>query len=210
MPIVTPSVTATTPATYKQQIGRIAGFTNRLHIDVADGVFAPKTVSIEQCWWPVNVQADLHVMYEQPWRYWESIISLEPRTVIVHAEAELAEFLQYAEQLHAMGFGVGLAFLQTTDVSSVPKKFIQAVDQVVIFSGDLGHFGGTADLSLLQKVSAIRKVNKHAEIGWDGGVNDQNIEALLGGGIEVITAGGFIQKAADPLQAYLELAHHCV
>lgn len=210
MAVVTPSVTAKTSAQFKLQIGRVAGFANRLHIDVADGDFAPATVPIEQCWWPVNVTADLHVMYQQPWRYWESIIAAEPRLIIVHAEADLEDFVARATQLHTMGFAIGLAFLQATAIKAVPKQYFKHIDHVLIFSGDLGHFGGTADLSLLDKVSAIHKLAPQIEIGWDGGVNEANIAEIASHGVDVITAGGFIQKASDPLQAYLELAHRCV
>ena len=210
MAVITPSVTATTVQEYNQQIERVAGFANRLHIDVADGVFAPATVPVGQCWWPVNVMADIHVMYQQPWSQWESLLSLLPRLIIVHAEAELDDLPAVADELHTMGIGIGLALLQPTPVTAIDKSWWQFLDHVVIFSGDLGHYGGQADLSLLRKVAAIRKRRPDIEIGWDGGAHPDNVAELSQQGIDVITSGGFIQHASSPIDAYVDLAHRCV
>jgi pentose-5-phosphate-3-epimerase len=40
------------------------------------------------------------------------------------------------------------------------------------------------------------------EIGWDGGVTDQNISQLAFAGVDVFNVGGFIQKAEDPEKAF--------
>jgi ribulose-phosphate 3-epimerase len=73
---------------------------------------------------------------------------------------------------------------------------------VLLFGGDLGHQGGAADMSVLQKVDDIRAINPTIEIGWDGGINAENAPLLVEGGIEVLNVGGFIQHADDPKAAY--------
>ena len=43
------------------------------------------------------------------------------------------------------------------------------------------------------------------EIGWDGGINDQNAQVLARGGVDVLNTGGFIHHAAQPAAAYQAL-----
>jgi ribulose-phosphate 3-epimerase len=75
---------------------------------------------------------------------------------------------------------------------------------VLIFSGKLGHFGGHADLDLLDKVRQLKEIKPTLEIGWDGGVNDQNAAELAHGGIDVLNAGGYLH-GKDPAAAYAKL-----
>lgn len=207
MAIITPSVTAHSPLEYSQQIDKIAGFVKRLHVDVADGEFAPKLLNLEQCWWPVGVIPDIHLMYKKPWTQYHTIISHRPSLVIVHAEADLEDFIAKIAELHQLGVGVGVAFLKETPISAIDPKLLALVDHALLFSGDLGHFGGEADLHILHKIPQLKTINPRIEIGWDGGANKKNVSKLAQGGVDVITSGGFIQNARDPLKAFVNLAH---
>ena len=204
MPIICPTVLATNPDDYREQLEKIATLGKRIQIDLADGDFAPnKTINIIQAYWPADVTADLHIMFRKPLKELETIISLKPTLVILHAEAE-GDLLAMFAHLKQLGIKVGVALLK----DSSPENYadlIAEVDHVLLFSGDLGHFGGTADLGVLDKVSKIKAINPDAEIGWDGGVNDQNVKALADGGVDVLNVGGFIQKAEKPEAAYNEL-----
>jgi pentose-5-phosphate-3-epimerase len=82
---------------------------------------------------------------------------------------------------------------------------LKDLDHVLIFSGDLGNFGGHADLSLLEKVEFIKNKAPDIEVGWDGGINLMNVSELVTGGVDVLNVGGFIQKANDPQKAYSDL-----
>ncbi len=198
---ICPSVLATYSEEYKRQIERVAPFATRLHIDIADGVFAPnKTIDASEVWWPGGVQADIHVMYRRPIEVIDTLIALGPQLVIMHAEAE-GDFITLAKQLHYHGIQAGVALLPKTPVDII-KPAIDLIDHVMIFSGDLGHYGGQIDLGLLEKAKHIRALSKRAEIGWDGGVTDENIKALADGGVEMIVSGGYIQKAPDAQRAY--------
>jgi hypothetical protein len=58
-----------------------------------------------------------------------------------------------------------------------------------VFSGNLGYHGGQADLDLLDKVRKARELKPTIEIGWDGGINDQNAREIAIGDIDM-DAGG--------------------
>lgn len=202
-PIVAPSITAETPSDYTRQLEIVTDFAKRVHIDLADGDFAPrKLISIAQCWWPDGLIADMHLMYRRPWQHWETIIARKPHLVIVHSEAVLEDFLDKVQKLHEFGIKIGLALLKETDVDRVPEEYVQAVDHVLIFSGDLGYYGGQADMTCLQKVPKLQRINSGLEIGWDGGVSPANAKTLADAGISVLVSGGYIQHADNPQVAY--------
>lgn len=201
---ICPAVLATYPEEYNRQIERIAPFATRIHIDIADGVFAPnKTIAASDIWWPGGIRADVHVMHKRPAEIIDALIALRPQLVILHAEAE-GDFMTVAKQLHYHGIEAGVALLPKTPVELI-RPAIDIVDHVLVFSGDLGHYGGQLDLTHLEKVKQLRRMNHRIEIGWDGGVTDKNIRQLVEGGVEVAVSGGFIQKAHDPSGAYMKL-----
>ncbi len=202
---ICPTVTASDPMVYKEQMERITRFAHRVHIDLADGVFAPsKLVPIDQVWWPGGMRADIHVMYQKPFDHIESLVALSPQMIIVHAEAD-GDFLKFAERLHHHGIEAGVALLPKTPPEII-RPGLELIDHALIFSGNLGYQGGgLADVQLLEKVKAIKALKSTIEIGWDGGVNEQNVIQLARGGVEVINVGSFIQHSVDAEKAYRQL-----
>lgn len=200
-PSICPAILAATGEEYQKQIERVSHDAVRLHIDLTDGILAKApTVAIDEVWWPGGMQADLHVMYQQPFDHAELLFDLKPQMIIVHAEAT-GDFIAFAERAHLRGIQTGVAIQPDTD-PEILKPAIGYIDHVLIFSGNLGHFGGEADLSLLSKVATLKALKPQLEIGWDGGVNDKNVQDLVKGGIQVLNSGGFIQKAEDPHKAF--------
>lgn len=204
MAVICPAILAEDTNTYRQQMEKVAPFALRLQIDLTDGQFAPtKTVNLNEVWWPHTARADLHLMYTKPENYTQEIINLNPRLAIVHAEAE-ADFKSIARQLRDEGILSGLSVLPDTTISSV-AKILPNFDHLLIFSGDLGRFGGRANLDLVDKVAEAKDIKPDIEIGWDGGINDQNAGLLAEKGVSVLNVGGFIQNAEDPLQVFATL-----
>lgn len=184
---------------------RVEQFASRIHIDVADGLLAPrKLIGLDRLWWPGNVVADLHMMYERPFDHTELLQALHPQLVIVHAEAK-GDFYHFSYQMHLHGIEVGVALLPATPVSRIAAA-LGNIDHVLVFSGNLGYQGGsTADLSLLTKVKELHTAKPTLEIGWDGGVNDHNAVELATAGVDVLNVGGFIHAAKEPANAYAKL-----
>ena len=204
MAIVCPTVTSETLDGFSSQLQEIASFAERIHLDLADGVFTPnKLISLEDIWWPAGLVADIHLMYQAIDPYIDQLIELNPNMVIVHAESS-GEFNRVAEKLKKADIKIGVALLADTPVEKIQPAF-DLIDHVLIFSGDLGHFGGTAKLDLLSKVRELRKLKPGVEIGWDGGINTENAGKLALGGIDVLNVGGGIHNSQNPRQAYDKL-----
>ena len=201
MATIVPCVTVTTPEDYKSSLERIHTFANRIHIDISDNTFAPVTLlGPEQIWWPQEWQVDIHVMVAQPSLYVAKLIALKPHMITLHAESS-EDLIPLIQQIRAAGIRAGVALMRATVPSDI-SGVLELCDHAMIFSGDLGKYGGTASLMQLEKIRLIKGINNALEIGWDGGATIENAFSLSQGGVDVLNVGGAIQKAADPAAAY--------
>jgi len=200
---ICPTITALTIEEFNAQIEKVSIFAKRIHIDLMDGIFAPtKSIDLSQVWWPEGIMADIHVMFQNPSELLDGLIDLKPNMVIVHAEA-VCDVALFASRLREHGVKTGLALLPQTSVSSV-DYLLPHVQQVLIFSGNLGYQGGSkADLSLLEKIDQVKQSHKWVpEIAWDGGINDLVARQLTEGGVDVLNVGSFIHSSTNPTNAY--------
>jgi len=204
MSVICPAILAADGAQYRQQIEKVGHFAERIQIDLTDGDFAKaETISPEEAWWPVGIKADFHLMYKDPSAAARVILEHKPNMLIVHGEAE-GNFAAFVNLCRGAGVKVGVALLARTPVDMILPA-LDSIDHVLIFSGELGRFGGHVNLDLLNKVNALRQHRRDIEIGWDGGINDQNISQLAFGGVDVFNVGGYLQNSADPEKSYRTL-----
>ena len=203
MSIICPTVLAQNKEDFASQLSKI-DFANRIQIDVMDGIFiANKSIELSEIKPILDKIVDLHVMYQNPQEYLAEFVRLKPSMVIVHAESN-ADIPKLASDLREHGIKTGLALLQDTSVESVSYLFPH-IQHLLIFSGDLGKFGGQADLGLLVKIEQAKKLTRFLEYGWDGGANEQNVSDMAQAGVDVINVGGAIQNAENAKATYEQL-----
>jgi ribulose-phosphate 3-epimerase len=191
MSVIAPAILVDTPEAYKASVDRYHSFAQRVHIDLCDGEFTPSfTVGVDQMWWPQEWQVDIHAMVARPMEYVDSLIGLKPSLIIFHVEA-VADIVPVLKQVKRAGIKAGIA-LQRPTVPATVEEAIKEADHVMVFTGTLGQYGGTASLMQLEKVRLIKAINPSVEIGWDGGVNADNAYTLRQGGVDVLNVGGAI------------------
>lgn len=205
MSVVCPTVTAYDLDEYSRQLRVASQFAKRIHIDLMDGQFAPtKSPGLGEIWLPAHGPViDIHLMYQEPMSVLDQLIKLKPHLVVIHNEAHV-HHMHFVAELHRHDIKVGLAVLRETPIEYA-YQIMHSFDHVLVFSGNLGHHGGKADLGLLDKVRKVREHHPEAEIGWDGGIDDHNARQLIEAGVDVLNTGGFIQKSHDPEAAYATL-----
>lgn len=204
MGVIVPTVMVETTDQLRESTERLQPFARRVHIDISDGEFAPTFLINEaQLAWPSGWEVDIHAMVARPSEHIAQIIKLKPSLVIFHAETQ-EDLLPHFAALKQAGIKTGVALLKTT-VPATIQPIIQAADHVMIFSGDLGKYGGTASMMQLEKIRLIKKIKPAVEIGWDGGVNAENAYTLTQGGVEVLNVGGEIAKSDNPAETYNQL-----
>lgn len=202
--MVVPTIMAETIDQLRESTEKLKTFVRRVHVDISDGEFAPTFLLSEaQLFWPEGWEVDIHAMVARPSEHLAQLIQLKPSMVILHAETQ-EDVVPHLQALRQAGIKPGLALLKTT-VPATVQTAIEAADHVMIFSGDLGKFGGTASMMQLEKIRLIRKIKPEIEIGWDGGVKIDNAYTLTQGGVDVLNVGGEIANSANPSETYNEL-----
>ena len=201
---IVPTILTDNKQDFRFQVERINNFTRRVQIDVTDGDFAPTTtLDMTNVWWPQNWTTDLHLMAARPSEFMETILKLNPSLCILHAEAS-EDLMPDFQQLKEAGIKTGLALLPSTYPGYV-KHYIDVVDHVLVFAGQLGTQGSPADLMQMEKIPLIRNMKPELEIGWDGGANLSNVRALAHADLDVINVGSAIATAANPDEVFEQL-----
>jgi len=204
MSVIVPALLAQTKDELEVLTTRVLPFASRVHLDLMDGQFAPSvSVGVSDITWPENWQVDLHVMYAEPVASLEQIIKLKPSLIIMHAEAQ-GELIKAVEAIQKAGIKAGVALMRSTVPEDV-AGLIAVSDHALIFSGNLGEYGGTANMLQIEKIRLIRAINPAIEIGWDGGANVSNAYTLSLGGVDVVNVGGALIEAPDPPEVYRQL-----
>ncbi len=204
MSVIVPTLMVETIDQLRESTEKLQTFARRVHIDISDGEFAPTfLLNEQQLFWPEGWDVDVHAMVARPSEHIAQLIKLKPTMVIFHAEVQ-EDLLPSLSALKQAGIKAGIALLRTT-VPTTIQPLIQAADHVMIFSGELGKFGGTASMMQLEKVRLIKRLKPEVEIGWDGGIKIENAYTLTQGGVEVLNVGGEISNSQNPAETYNQL-----
>lgn len=204
--IVVPTILATTADEYKAMLEKAAKVSDRVHIDICDGQFADqKTINLAEVHVPEGVSVDLHLMVQDPVSLLDTAISLHPNLIIFHAESQ-ADFKPMIDHCHMLGVQAGLALLPQTDPQSLADLIVH-VDHVLVFTGTLGHNGGSFNAEVLPKAQDIRRINPNIDVSIDGGVTDANASLAAIQGVNIFYVGSAIQNAEDPQKMYDDIMY---
>ncbi len=200
-PVIVPAILTENPEELKAQMAKYAAFAKRVQVDISDGSMASdKTVSETAIVIPPGVSVDVHMMSSDPAGHMDALVKLKPSMVILHAEAQ-GDLLPLFAQLKQAGIKAGVAFQKQTYPGAM-KPYIDAVDHVMIFAGELGKQGSIADMLQTEKARIVRGMRADVEIGWDGGATMRNVRTIFQGGVVVINVGNALKAAADPVAEY--------
>lgn len=182
-----------------------------LHVDVMDGHFVPNlTVGL-----PVvkslaritKLPLDAHLMISEPGRYAQQFVEAGAKMVSIHVEAD-AHIHRTLASIKAAGARAGVVLNPATPIESLDEA-LPFADYVLVMSVNPG-FGGQQFISTsIDKVRRLRqRIDERGldtRIEIDGGIDLENIGAVVAAGAEIIVAGSAIFGAADPQQAVKEL-----
>ena len=174
------------------------------HIDIMDGVFVPNISFGMPVLKAISKHAtktiDVHLMIVDPDRYIQTFADLGSNVLTVHYEA-CTHLHRTIQAIKAAGMQAGVALNPHTPIA-VLEDIIKDLDLVCLMSVNPG-FGGQSFIeNTYKKVSQLKHLIEFSEsnckIEIDGGVTDQNANALIEAGADVLVAGSFVFKSDDP------------
>ena len=185
-----------------------------IHVDVMDGMFVPN-ISFGP---PViryvkkavpDVNLDVHMMVQEPSRYFDKFIQLGVDNITIHAEAtenlrdDLLKIKDY-------GIKAGVAISPDTPVSEI-EAVLAIVDLVLVMTVYPGFGGQKLIPESLDKVRELKTMREarglEFNIEVDGGINKENVREALDAGVNIIVAGSavFGEETEQNAKDFLEL-----
>lgn len=175
-----------------------------LHLDIMDGVFVPNIsfgFPILEAIAPVcKKPMDVHLMIVEPQKFIKEVAATGAYMMNVHYEASTHLHRTVAE-IKKHGMKAGVTLNPHTPVSLL-EDIIEDVDMVLLMSVNPG-FGGQHFIEhSVEKTARLKELilRRDADtlIEVDGGVNDETARLLLRAGADVLVAGSYVFKSADP------------
>jgi ribulose-phosphate 3-epimerase len=208
MPVkIAPSLLAADFSRLGEEIGRISGSADWLHLDVMDGHFVPNISFgipvIESVRGLTDLYFDCHIMTTNPDAYFPELAKAGVDLVTVHIEAvpDPSPAMKRAEE---SGLDFGLVMNPGTPFPAI-ADYVEACDVLVVMSVEPGYGGQPFISEVLPKIEAAREwVEEHgltADIQVDGGITAENAGQVIAAGANVLVAGTSVFRAEDPSSA---------
>jgi len=188
------------------------GGADLIHVDVMDGHFVPNITigppvvkSIKRV---ATVPLDVHLMIEEPDRYFDDFAAAGANMMSVHVEV-LPHLHRTVHAIQALGVKAGVVLNPSTPVVML-EEIAADVDYVLVMSVNPGFGGQTFIPRSESKVQAVRALldragNRTAPVEIDGGIDIHNVARVVAAGASIIVAGSAIFHSPDAERAVRDL-----
>ncbi len=208
---ISPSLLSADFTKIGEEVKKIHGKAEMLHLDVMDGHFVPNlsfgVPVIKSVRKITDMILDTHLMIEKPSKYIKAFADAGSDIITIHAEApdDIGECLKY---IRSLGKKSGLAINPDTKPETI-GKYLDDTDmvlQMTVFPG----FGGQGMVeSALLNIPVLRKMIGDKDLEVDGGIYADNVYKVVERGANVIVSGTGIFGAPDSAAAADEMRKAC-
>jgi ribulose-phosphate 3-epimerase len=181
--------------------------TNRVHIDVIDGLFADnKTVMpddlIDIDWQGLKV--DVQLMVDEPDQYLEVLARLQEVRVIGHIE-RMRNRYEFIKKAKKFGVEVGLGLNLESAVDVLTDEELDQVEVVLLMAVPVGFSGQQFDNQVLAKIVELRRRGYEGDIVMDGGMNMESIPKALAVGANQFAVNSALWQTEEVVKTYQQL-----
>jgi ribulose-phosphate 3-epimerase len=206
---ITPSILNADFSRLNEEINRIAGVSDLLHLDVMDDVFVPNfTFDFEAASKIIkdsSLPVDAHLMVANVDQIAVQYAEIGCASVTIHAEAT-ENIPATLKNIRAAGSRSSLGIKPNTSIEDY-RDCVDLVDMFLIMTVEPG-FGGQKFMeNMMDKVKRTRELIGDRDI-WlqvDGGVSMQTIEIALAAGADTFVVGSAVFNAVDPAQMVVDI-----
>jgi ribulose-phosphate 3-epimerase len=206
---ITPSILNADFSRLDQEIERIAGVSDLIHLDVMDDVFVPNfTFDFEAAAKIVansSLGIDAHLMVANVDEIAIQYAEIGCASVTIHAEAT-KDIPKTLRNIRKAGARSSLGIKPNTDIS-LYADLVDDVDMFLIMTVEPG-FGGQKFMeNMMEKVRRTRKIIGDRPI-WlqvDGGISMETIAIALEAGADTFVVGSAVFNAPDPAAMVVSL-----
>lgn len=190
------------------------GGADLIHLDVIDGRFAPNITfghgTVKALRRHSDLPFDTHLMLSEPAKYVAKFIEAGANIVHVHAEAIApGEFDEIRRITHAASVRLGIALKPATSLPAWAASKLEEIDVLLVMTVNPGFSGQILDESTLPKLLSLAQLMKAkggpADIEVDGGVEAENVVALVSRGANVLVAGAGVYAQTNVRRAIQQL-----
>ena len=187
-----------------------------LHIDIMDGHFVdPITFGpmiLENLRNISDLHFDVHLMVENPAKYFSDLVGFGADSITVHYEAceSLPEVLDI---LNGLNVETSVAINPQTKVETL-FPYLSRIDRALVMSVNPGYGGQSFIETTLDKISLLKEdINReilNVDIQVDGGINEETAGRVVSAGADILVAGSAVfNKGFTVCHGLNSIRRHC-
>lgn len=178
----------------RQMIKMCDGITQRVQVDIIDGIFA-NNVTVKP-WELKNLDVflglDFHLMVNEPIDWVERCLGVGADRIIGQIEM-MSSQVEFVKKVEEKNLRLGLAIDLSTPVSKIDKSLFEKLDVVLVMSVDAGFGGQKFDFKVLDKIKELNEIRIKGKTPFricvDGGETTEVIDDSVRDGADEIVVG---------------------
>ncbi len=202
---IIPAILAKTKDEFFDKVSQVESFAQRVHLDIADGIFVPNTTIQSEVFASGDfaLAMSVHLMVSKPENHVLRWLEVGADSISFHVEAT-EKPMEVINAVHEMDSQVGVVLNPATPVSEI-ESFIDTLDFVQFMTVQPGFYGGDFVESVIEKIKDFHYFYPDIIIAVDGGINPDTLGKLKEAGASSFIVGSYLFKDSDVEKRYREL-----